>query len=158
MMHDEQVRAYLTSQVALGRGDEPDDIGAALAALLSDANRWVTAQRVEISGGAQGRRAEPVRQGEPPDITGSAHDRPDRLEQVLSTGSTAQPPGSSSAWWSSMPCAPQKSPDSIRPTPTWPVGLSRCPFCRPVIGLLAVWASVRFQTACWRGAAGTEAI
>ncbi|MCI3278630.1 SDR family NAD(P)-dependent oxidoreductase [Streptomyces cylindrosporus] len=51
MMHDEQVRAYLTSQVALGRVGEPDDIGAALAALLSDANRWVTAQRVEISGG-----------------------------------------------------------------------------------------------------------
>ncbi|MET9382139.1 SDR family oxidoreductase [Streptomyces sp. NPDC002928] len=43
MMHNEQVRAYLTSQVALGRVDEPDDIGAALAALLSDANRWVTA-------------------------------------------------------------------------------------------------------------------
>ncbi|MFK4103749.1 SDR family NAD(P)-dependent oxidoreductase [Streptomyces sp. NPDC019531] len=51
MMHNEQVRAYLTSQVALGRVGEPDDIGAALAALLSDANRWVTAQRVEISGG-----------------------------------------------------------------------------------------------------------
>lgn len=51
MMHDEQVRAYLTSQVALGRVGEPDDIGAALAALLSDANRWVTGQRIEISGG-----------------------------------------------------------------------------------------------------------
>jgi NAD(P)-dependent dehydrogenase (short-subunit alcohol dehydrogenase family) len=30
---------------------EPDDIAAAVAALLSDANQWVTAQRIEISGG-----------------------------------------------------------------------------------------------------------
>ncbi|MDQ1719941.1 MAG: hypothetical protein QOE89_3894 [Pseudonocardiales bacterium] len=52
MMRDnEQVRAYLTSQVALGRVGEPDDIGAAVAALLSDDNRWMTAQRVEVSGG-----------------------------------------------------------------------------------------------------------
>ncbi|MFF3559160.1 SDR family NAD(P)-dependent oxidoreductase [Streptomyces sp. NPDC002574] len=51
MKHDEQVRARVSSQVALGRMGEPDDIGAALAALLSDANRWVTAQRIEISGG-----------------------------------------------------------------------------------------------------------
>jgi NAD(P)-dependent dehydrogenase (short-subunit alcohol dehydrogenase family) len=51
MMHDEQIRGYLTSQVALGRVGEPDDIAAAVTALLSDANRWVTAQRIEISGG-----------------------------------------------------------------------------------------------------------
>jgi len=51
MMHDDQVRAYLAAQVALGRVGEPDDIAAALTALLSDANRWVTAQRIEISGG-----------------------------------------------------------------------------------------------------------
>jgi NAD(P)-dependent dehydrogenase (short-subunit alcohol dehydrogenase family) len=48
---NEQVRAYLTSQVALGRIGEPDDIGAAVTALLSDGNRWMTAQRVEVSGG-----------------------------------------------------------------------------------------------------------
>jgi NAD(P)-dependent dehydrogenase (short-subunit alcohol dehydrogenase family) len=48
---NEQVRAYLTSQVALGRVGEPDDIGPAVAALLSDDNRWMTAQRVEVSGG-----------------------------------------------------------------------------------------------------------
>jgi NAD(P)-dependent dehydrogenase (short-subunit alcohol dehydrogenase family) len=48
---NEQVRAYLTSQVALGRIGEPDDIGPAVAALLSDDNRWMTAQRVEVSGG-----------------------------------------------------------------------------------------------------------
>lgn len=51
MMHDEQVRNYLTSQVALGRVGEPDDIAGAVTALLSDANQWVTAQRIEISGG-----------------------------------------------------------------------------------------------------------
>lgn len=51
MKHNEQVRTRIGSQVALGRMGEPDDIGAALAALLSDANRWVTAQRIEISGG-----------------------------------------------------------------------------------------------------------
>jgi NAD(P)-dependent dehydrogenase (short-subunit alcohol dehydrogenase family) len=48
---NDQVRAYLTSQVALGRVGEPDDIGPAVAALLSDDNRWMTAQRVEVSGG-----------------------------------------------------------------------------------------------------------
>ncbi|MDX6253874.1 MAG: hypothetical protein QOJ11_208 [Frankiales bacterium] len=52
MMRDnEQVRAYLTSQVALGRVGEPDDIGAAVTALLSDDSRWMTAQRIEVSGG-----------------------------------------------------------------------------------------------------------
>lgn len=51
MMRDERVRTRISSQVALGRMGKPDDIGAALAALLSDANRWVTAQRIEVSGG-----------------------------------------------------------------------------------------------------------
>jgi NAD(P)-dependent dehydrogenase (short-subunit alcohol dehydrogenase family) len=48
---NEQVRAHVTSQVALGRIGEPDDIGAAVTALLSDGNRWMTAQRLEVSGG-----------------------------------------------------------------------------------------------------------
>jgi NAD(P)-dependent dehydrogenase (short-subunit alcohol dehydrogenase family) len=51
MMHDEQVRGYLVSQIAMGRVGEPDDIAAAVASLLSDANGWVTGQRVEVSGG-----------------------------------------------------------------------------------------------------------
>jgi NAD(P)-dependent dehydrogenase (short-subunit alcohol dehydrogenase family) len=51
MMHDEQIRAYLTAQVAMGRVGEPDDIAAAVAGLLSDANHWITGQRIEISGG-----------------------------------------------------------------------------------------------------------
>lgn len=36
---------------ALGRAGLPDDIGPMVAALLSDANRWVTGQRIEVSGG-----------------------------------------------------------------------------------------------------------
>jgi len=36
---------------ALGRAGEPDDIGPMIAALLSEDNRWVNAQRIEVSGG-----------------------------------------------------------------------------------------------------------
>ncbi|HEY0944045.1 MAG TPA: SDR family oxidoreductase [Opitutaceae bacterium] len=36
---------------ALGRVGVPDDIGPMIASLLSEANRWVTAQRIEVSGG-----------------------------------------------------------------------------------------------------------
>ncbi len=36
---------------ALGRVGLPDDIGPMIASLLSEDNRWVTAQRIEVSGG-----------------------------------------------------------------------------------------------------------
>ena len=36
---------------ALGRAGLPDDIGPMIASLLSDDNRWVNAQRIEVSGG-----------------------------------------------------------------------------------------------------------
>ena len=36
---------------ALGRAGLPDDIGPMIASLLSDNNRWVNAQRIEVSGG-----------------------------------------------------------------------------------------------------------
>lgn len=36
---------------ALGRVGVPDDIGPAVASLLSSDNRWVNAQRIEVSGG-----------------------------------------------------------------------------------------------------------
>lgn len=36
---------------ALGRVGKPDDIGPAVASLLGSDNRWVTAQRIEVSGG-----------------------------------------------------------------------------------------------------------
>jgi NAD(P)-dependent dehydrogenase (short-subunit alcohol dehydrogenase family) len=36
---------------ALGRVGVPDDIGPMIANLLSDDNRWITGQRIEVSGG-----------------------------------------------------------------------------------------------------------
>ena len=39
------------NMTALGRVGLPDDIGPMIASLLSDANGWVTAQRIEVSGG-----------------------------------------------------------------------------------------------------------
>jgi NAD(P)-dependent dehydrogenase (short-subunit alcohol dehydrogenase family) len=42
---------YLASQTALGRVGLPDDIGGAIASLLSEDNQWVNAQRIEVSGG-----------------------------------------------------------------------------------------------------------
>lgn len=41
----------ITSQTALSRVGVPDDIGGAIAALLSEENRWITGQRIEVSGG-----------------------------------------------------------------------------------------------------------
>lgn len=37
--------------IALGRVGVPDDVGPMVAALLSEDGRWVTAQRIEVSGG-----------------------------------------------------------------------------------------------------------
>jgi NAD(P)-dependent dehydrogenase (short-subunit alcohol dehydrogenase family) len=36
---------------ALGRAGVPEDVGPMIASLLSDDNRWVNAQRIEVSGG-----------------------------------------------------------------------------------------------------------
>jgi NAD(P)-dependent dehydrogenase (short-subunit alcohol dehydrogenase family) len=46
-----QLNAHIASQTALGRVGEADDIGAMVAALVSPDNRWVNAQRIEVSGG-----------------------------------------------------------------------------------------------------------
>jgi len=48
---NEQLNAMVASQTALGRTGQPDDIGGAVAALLTDANGWINAQRIEVSGG-----------------------------------------------------------------------------------------------------------
>jgi NAD(P)-dependent dehydrogenase (short-subunit alcohol dehydrogenase family) len=37
--------------IALGRVGQPDDIGPAVSSLLKPDNRWLTAQRIEVSGG-----------------------------------------------------------------------------------------------------------
>lgn len=46
-----QLNGVIAGQTALGRVGLPDDIGGAVASLLSPGNRWVNAQRIEVSGG-----------------------------------------------------------------------------------------------------------
>lgn len=46
-----EINARVASQTALGRAGQPDDIGNAIAALLSDQTGWITGQRIEASGG-----------------------------------------------------------------------------------------------------------
>lgn len=46
-----ELNTMIAAQTALGRVGQPDDIGSAVAALLSDATGWITAQRIEASGG-----------------------------------------------------------------------------------------------------------
>ena len=53
LREDEQLRAGLAANTALGRVGEPDDIGGAIASLLTGDNGWVTGQRIEVSGGTR---------------------------------------------------------------------------------------------------------
>jgi NAD(P)-dependent dehydrogenase (short-subunit alcohol dehydrogenase family) len=46
-----EINKFIASQTALGRVGVPDDIGGAIASLLSEDNRWVNGQRIEVSGG-----------------------------------------------------------------------------------------------------------
>lgn len=46
-----QVNQALAETIALGRVGLPDDIGAAVPAILSDAFGWATGTRIELSGG-----------------------------------------------------------------------------------------------------------
>jgi NAD(P)-dependent dehydrogenase (short-subunit alcohol dehydrogenase family) len=46
-----EINQFIASQTALGRVGKPDDIGGAVASLLIGGNAWMTAQRIEISGG-----------------------------------------------------------------------------------------------------------
>jgi NAD(P)-dependent dehydrogenase (short-subunit alcohol dehydrogenase family) len=41
----------VAEMTALGRAGVPDDIGPMIAALLSEENRWINGQRIEVSGG-----------------------------------------------------------------------------------------------------------
>ncbi|MBS0471811.1 MAG: SDR family oxidoreductase [Proteobacteria bacterium] len=45
------VNQMVASHTALGRAGVPDDIGPVIASLLSEDNRWVNAQCIEVSGG-----------------------------------------------------------------------------------------------------------
>ena len=42
---------HFAEMTALGRVGVADDVGPMIASLLSDDNRWVNAQRIEVSGG-----------------------------------------------------------------------------------------------------------
>lgn len=46
-----EVNTQFAQMTALGRVGLPDDIGLMIANLLGEGNRWVTAQRIEVSGG-----------------------------------------------------------------------------------------------------------
>ena len=46
-----EVKRHIAEATALGRPGLPDDIGPMIASLLSEDNRWVNAQRIEVSGG-----------------------------------------------------------------------------------------------------------
>jgi NAD(P)-dependent dehydrogenase (short-subunit alcohol dehydrogenase family) len=46
-----EINKQIAAITALGRVGVPDDIGPMIASLLSDDNRWITAQRIEVSGG-----------------------------------------------------------------------------------------------------------
>lgn len=46
-----EVNKRISDLTALGRAGLPDDIGPMIAALLSEDNRWINAQRIEASGG-----------------------------------------------------------------------------------------------------------
>jgi NAD(P)-dependent dehydrogenase (short-subunit alcohol dehydrogenase family) len=48
-----EVNKHIAEMTALGRAGLPDDIGPMIASLLSDDNRWVNAQRIEVSGGTR---------------------------------------------------------------------------------------------------------
>jgi NAD(P)-dependent dehydrogenase (short-subunit alcohol dehydrogenase family) len=46
-----EVNRRVAEMTALGRAGQPDDIGPMIAALLSEDNRWINGQRIEVSGG-----------------------------------------------------------------------------------------------------------
>ncbi|NWD04154.1 SDR family oxidoreductase [Pseudomonas gingeri] len=46
-----EINKLFADMIALGRAGVPDDIGPMIASLLTENNRWVNAQRIEVSGG-----------------------------------------------------------------------------------------------------------
>ena len=48
---NKEMNKMIASSTALGRVGLPDDIGGAVAALLSDDNQWMNGQRIEVAGG-----------------------------------------------------------------------------------------------------------
>lgn len=48
---NDEFEALLSSQTALGRIGEPEEVARAIASLLSDDGAWINAQDIEVSGG-----------------------------------------------------------------------------------------------------------
>ncbi|MEM7052184.1 MAG: SDR family oxidoreductase [Acidobacteriota bacterium] len=46
-----ELNQFIAANTALGRVGLPDDIGGAVASLLTGDNHWITGQRIEVSGG-----------------------------------------------------------------------------------------------------------
>jgi NAD(P)-dependent dehydrogenase (short-subunit alcohol dehydrogenase family) len=52
VVHDNpEINKHIASVTAMGRVGVPDDVGPMIANLLADENRWLTGQRIEVSGG-----------------------------------------------------------------------------------------------------------
>lgn len=51
MRDNAELRHGLGQQTALGRVGEPSEIADAVVALVSPGMRWVTGERIEVSGG-----------------------------------------------------------------------------------------------------------
>lgn len=48
---NQDVNRFIASQTAMGRVGQPDDVGGAISTLLVGDTGWITAQRIEVSGG-----------------------------------------------------------------------------------------------------------
>jgi len=46
-----EINKRVAEMTSLGRVGEPDDIGPMISSLLSEDNRWISGQRIEVSGG-----------------------------------------------------------------------------------------------------------
>jgi NAD(P)-dependent dehydrogenase (short-subunit alcohol dehydrogenase family) len=46
-----EINKWISEATALGRVGVPDDIGPMIASLVSEEDRWINAQRIEVSGG-----------------------------------------------------------------------------------------------------------
>jgi NAD(P)-dependent dehydrogenase (short-subunit alcohol dehydrogenase family) len=51
-VHDKsEMNKHVADKSTLGRVGQPDDGGPRIASLLSEDNRWISGQRIEVSGG-----------------------------------------------------------------------------------------------------------
>lgn len=50
-LRDEQFQKVVAADTPLGRVGEPEDVADVIASLLSPDTRWITGQRIEVTGG-----------------------------------------------------------------------------------------------------------